>query len=221
MLPLLFTNKSNGKKIIALELIATTGIQTISHSFYQVTNAQKRVVGRSKVVLVDSSKETEAVIAWPAIRISWDDYLSSPTIAATGTNTPLMEQPILISIYGFKGDGKHVLFGSVSTSLQDLVDKANQLGTSHTLKGLREKKSSYTLSVSHLQNQHHHQRQQEHETCINLFVKQIKSTDGTSDTISQEYFQPQRKDVARLPSLCLITTPPGLPAQHEKNIQYT
>ena len=166
--------------IIVLNIVAT-GIPTNCHAFCQITNDQGRVIGRSKVL-------EGGMCAWPALRMSWDGLHS-------------LKQPLLLAVYSYKGNGQHELLGKVVTNLLELANKANQLGTSHTRKGLPGKLPSFSL----LHNQG--------TGILSLYIPQIQSIEGTPDALSQDYFQRQTRDLARLPSLALVATPPGLQAQ--------
>lgn len=126
--------------------------------------------------------------AWPALRMSWDGLHS-------------LKQPLLLAVYSYKGNGQHALLGKVETNLLEFANKANQLGTSHTRKGLRGKLPSFSLWHNHGTG------------ILSLYIPQIKSIEGTPDALSQDCFQPQTRDLARLPSLALVATPPGLQVQ--------
>lgn len=211
------------ENLVAVELIATDVVRNVLegksptwHPFYQITNAQGHVLARSKV-LVDCRSEDAY---WPVVRITWEDLFlackincSASSIANsedTSFQEAVLTQPLLFTMYGFKGNCNHTVYGQVQTSLQDLMDKANHLASSHTsrmLVGLHHKEPSYWLQRGGAEIMGH------------LYVKQVKSSSGSDPILSEKHFSPQPTDQGRLPNLTLTAPPPGLPARRAPNDQ--
>lgn len=134
-------------------------------------------------------------------------------------------QPLLVTVYDYKGDGNHLVVGQVQVTLQEMVDRANQLGalsSNVTLQQVCQKEPSYTL-WSKPSSPPSPRGRRASFSCDshavrdsfagNLYIKQIKSTRGKADPLSQEYFYVPTADLARLPN-CInyVLTPPGLHA---------
>jgi len=109
---------------------AGTTSTTRYQPFYQITNRQGKVLGRSAIVwdcVLDAS--------FPTVSLSWNDVVDAVenknADASTSSAAVVMREPLLITLYDFshhhhhqqQQHHTHTILGQVQTTLLELVDK--------------------------------------------------------------------------------------------------
>lgn len=197
--------------------------------FVQITNANGQVVGRSQILscacdaqwpvirlamktFAPPTAGTSVPGSFPSLNSSSTLMNSSSTLHTSSTQSIQSEtssvdeatlcQPLLLVVYDYNEDGIHLVMGRIKTSLQALMDRANELKAKpqDTAKELRKKEASYTLKTTDKFQQ--------------LYVKQTVFLKGVPDEVSATCFAPQRQqdDPKRFPDLEQVPPPDGLRA---------